>query len=212
MTDAVERCKKCGLVPVVVLDKAEDAVPTAKAMVAGGIDTMEITFRTDAAVDSIKAVAAEVPEMLVGAGTVRNLTECKAALAAGAKFIVSPALDVETVKYCIENNVPVLPGTVTPTDINTARNLGLRLVKFFPAGVYGGLKALKALHGPFPDMMFLPTGGVNASNLAEFLKTPYIAAVGGSWVVPKDAVNAGDFAKITALCAEARKAIDEARA
>ena len=211
MNEVLESCRKCGLVPVVVLEDKKDAVPLAKAMLAGGINTMEITFRTDAAEESIKAVGAEVPDMVVGAGTVRNLDECRRALAAGAKFIVSPALDTEVVQYCIEQDVPVLPGTVSPSEVNTARNMGLRLVKFFPAGVYGGLGAIRALHGPFPDMMFLPTGGVNTENMAEYLKQPYIPAVGGSWICPEKEVAAGNFEKITELCSKARTAIDQIR-
>ncbi|AWE43256.1 bifunctional 4-hydroxy-2-oxoglutarate aldolase/2-dehydro-3-deoxy-phosphogluconate aldolase [Actinobaculum sp. 313] len=212
MVDVIDECRKCGLVPVVVLEDAADAVPLARAMLAGGINVMEITFRTDAAEESIRAVTAEVPGMLVGAGTVRNLDECRRALAAGANFVVSPALDVEVVAHCLDADVPVLPGTATPTDINTARNLGLRLVKFFPAGAYGGLKALKALHGPFPDMLFLPTGGVNSGNAGDYLRTPYVVAVGGSWVCPEADIMAHRFEKITELCAAARESIDAARA
>lgn len=211
MNEVMETCRKCGLVPVVVLEDAKDAVPLAEAMLAGGINTMEITFRTDAAEESIKAVKAAVPEMTVGAGTVRNLDECRRALAAGAEFIVSPALDTAVVQYCVEQDVPVLPGTVSPSEVNTARNMGLSLVKFFPAGVYGGLNAIKALHGPFPDMMFLPTGGVNTDNMADYLKQPYIPAVGGSWICPEKEVKAGNFEKITELCSEARTAIDRIR-
>ena len=141
--DVLSRMAAAGIVPVVVLDKAEDAVPTARAMIAGGIDVMEITFRTAAAADSIRAVAAEVPEMLVGAGTVINLDQCKLAVECGAKFIVSPGYDEETVAWCVENNIAVTPGCVTPTEIMMAKKHDLKVLKFFPANVYGGLKALK---------------------------------------------------------------------
>jgi len=205
--DVLSRMAAAGIVPVVVLDKAEDAVPTARAMIAGGIDVMEITFRTAAAADSIRAVAAEVPEMLVGAGTVINLEQCKLAVDCGAKFIVSPGYDEETVAWCVENNIPVTPGCVTPTEIMMAKKHDLKVLKFFPANVYGGLKALKSLSGPFPGTKFIPTGGVSNDNLAEFISNPIIHAVGGSWTVPKKEINEGNFAKITELCAEARKVL-----
>lgn len=205
--DVLSRLAAAGVVPVVVLDKAEDAVPTAKAMAAGGIDVMEITFRTAAAADSIRAVAAEVPEMLVGAGTVMNLEQCKLAVECGAKFIVSPGYDEEIVAWCVENGVAVTPGCVTPTEIMAALKHGLKVVKFFPANVYGGLSAIKALSGPFVGLKFIPTGGVNQQNLGEFVSNPSIHAVGGSWVCPKADIAAHNFDKITQLCAEARRTV-----
>ena len=205
--DVLSRLAAAGVVPVVVLDNAADAVPTAKAMVAGGIDVMEITFRTAAAADSIRAVAAEVPEMLVGAGTVLNLEQCKLAGECGAKFIVAPGYDEETVAWCVENGVAVTPGCVTPTEIMAALKHGLKVVKFFPANVYGGLNAIKALSGPFVGLKFIPTGGVNQQNLGEFVSNPSIHAVGGSWVCPKADIAAHNFDKITQLCAEARRGV-----
>lgn len=205
--DVLSRLAAAGVVPVVVLDNAADAVPTAKAMVAGGIDVMEITFRTAAAADSIRAVAAEVPEMLVGAGTVLNLEQCKLAVECGAKFIISPGYDEETVAWCVENGVAVTPGCVTPTEIMAALKHGLKVVKFFPANVYGGLSAIKALSGPFVGLKFIPTGGVNQQNLGEFVSNPSIHAVGGSWVCPKADIAAHNFDKITQLCAEARRGV-----
>ena len=205
--DVLSRLAAAGVVPVVVLDNAADAVPTAKAMVAGGIDVMEITFRTAAAADSIRAVAAEVPEMLVGAGTVLNLEQCKLAVECGAKFIVSSGYDEETVAWCVENGVAVTPGCVTPTEIMAALKHGLKVVKFFPANVYGGLNAIKALSGPFVGLKFIPTGGVNQQNLGEFVSNPSIHAVGGSWVCPKADIAAHNFDKITQLCAEARRGV-----
>ena len=209
--DVTTRLARAGVVPVVVLEHAKDAVPTAKAMAAGGIDVMEITFRTAAAVDSIRAVSENCPEMLVGAGTVITLEQCKKAVASGARFIVAPGFDEEVVRWCVENNVPVTPGCVTPTEIMAAMKLGLKVVKFFPAGVYGGLSAMKALSGPFGGIKFIPTGGVNAQNLAEYISAPFIHAVGGSWVCPKADISAGNFEKITALCREAHATVTEAK-
>ena len=203
--DVLSRLAAAGVVPVVVLDDAKDAVPTAKAMLAGGIDVMEITFRTAAAPDAIKAVAENCPDMLVGAGTVLNLEQCKKAVAMGANFIVSPGFDAGVVTWCIENGIAVTPGCVTPTEITAAINLGLNVIKFFPANVYGGLNAMKNLSAPFVGVKFLPTGGVNASNIKEYINAPFIHAVGGSWVCPKADIAAGNWDKITALCVEARK-------
>ena len=205
--NSLERLYNAAVVPVVVLDDAADAVPTAKALLAGGVDVMEITFRTAAAADSIEAVAKECPDMLVGAGTVITLEQCKNAVARGAKFIVSPGYDEETVAWCCDNGIPVTPGCVTPTEIMMALKHGLKVLKFFPANVYGGLSAIKSLAGPFGGVKFIPTGGVNAQNLAEFISSPYIHAVGGSWICPKADIAAGNFDKITALCKEARKTL-----
>lgn len=202
-----ERLAASAVVPVVVLDDAKDAVATAKALLAGGVDVMEITFRTAAAADSIKAVAESCPDMLVGAGTVITLEQCKKAIECGAKFIVSPGFDEEVVRWCVENGVAVTPGCVTPTEIMAAMKLGLNVVKFFPAGVYGGLSAMKALSGPFGGIKFIPTGGVNGQNIGEFIAAPFIHAVGGSWVCPKADIAAGNFDKITELCAQAKEAL-----
>ena len=202
----MERLANSIVVPVVVLDKVEDAVPTAKAMAAGGVDTMEITFRTACAPECIKAVAENCPEVLVGAGTIINLEQCKLALEMGAKFIVSPGYSEEVVSYCVANGIPVAPGCVTPTEIMAALNHGLTMVKFFPANVYGGLNAIKNLAGPFVGLKFRPTGGVSNANIKEFIDAPFIHAVGGSWVCPKADIAAGNWEKITQLCIEARKA------
>ncbi len=204
--DNFERLKKAGIVPTVVIDDVKDALPTAKALLDGGIDVMEITFRTAAAAASIKEVADNCPEMLVGAGTVVNLDQAKEAVACGAKFIVSPGFDKETVCWCIENGVSVVPGCITPTEIMAAMKLGLSILKFFPSNVYGGLKAMKALSGPFGSVKFMPTGGVNGDNVAEYLAAPFIHAVGGSWICTKADIAAGNFDKITALCKAAREA------
>ena len=202
----LERFSRVGIVPVVVLDDAKDAVATANAMLAGGVDVMEITFRTAAAPDAIRAVSENCPDMLVGAGTILTLEQCKKAVEMGAKFIVSPGFDAEVVGWCVENNIPVTPGCVTPTEITAALKFGLKVIKFFPANVYGGLNAMKNLAAPFVGIKFLPTGGVNAANIREYIDAPFIHAVGGSWVCPKADIAAGNFEKITALCAEARQA------
>ena len=202
----MERLANSIVVPVVVLDKVEDAVPTAKAMAAGGVDTMEITFRTACAPEAIKAVAENCPEVLVGAGTILNLEQCKLAIEMGAKFIVCPGFSDEIVGYCVANGIPVAPGCVTPTEIMAALKHGLKMVKFIPANVYGGLNAMKNLSAPFVGLKFLPTGGVNTGNIKEYIDAPFIHAVGGSWVCPKAEINAGNWEKITSLCIEARKA------
>ena len=202
----MERLANSIVVPVVVLDKVEDAVPTANAMAAGGVDTMEITFRTACAPECIKAVAENCPDVLVGAGTIINLDQCKLAIEMGAKFIVSPGFSHEVVAYCVENGITVLPGCVTPTEIMYALSYGLDTVKFFPANIYGGLVAMKHLCAPFSGLKFVPTGGVNNDNIHEFAEAPYVHAVGGSWVCPKADINAGNWEKITNLCIEARKA------
>lgn len=207
----LDTIQQMGVVPVVVLDDAKDAVPTAKALLAGGVDVMEITFRTAAAADSIKAVAERCPDMLVGAGTVVTLEQCKQALECGAKFIVAPGFDEEVVRWCVERSIPITPGCVTPTEIMAAMKLGLSVVKFFPAGVYGGLKAMKALSAPFGGVKFIPTGGVDAKNLKEYLEAPFVHAVGGSWLCPKKEIAAGNFDAITALCREASAIVREVR-
>ena len=182
----LEKVASTGVVPVVVLEKVEDAIPLANAMAAGGVDTMEITFRTACAPECIKAVAENCPDVLVGAGTIVNLDQCKLAIEMGAKFIVSPGFSEEVVAWCVENNIPVAPGCVTPTEIMAALELGITTVKFFPANVYGGLSAIKALSAPFPQVKFLPTGGVDLSNIKDFLAFEKIVAVGGSFMMKGD--------------------------
>ena len=211
MLVVLQLMKKSGVIPVVVLDDTAQALPTANALLAGGVSVMEITFRTAAAADSIKAVSENCPEMLVGAGTVVTLDQCKQALECGAQFIVSPGLDPEVVSWCVERNVPITPGCVTPTEIIAAMKLGLNVVKFFLAGVYGGLKAMKALAAPFGRIKFIPTGGVEAKNLKEYLEAPFVHAVGGSWLCPKKEIAAGNFDAVTALCREASEIVKEVR-
>ena len=199
----VDQVTACGIVPVVVLDDAEQAVPTARALLKGGITAMEITFRTAAARDSIAKVAQEVPEMIVGAGTVLTVEQARAAVEAGGKFLVSPGTDPEVLDEAAKLGVPMMPGVVTPSEIMVGLTKGIRVFKFFPAEAYGGLKTIKALCGPFPQIKFLPTGGISQANMADYLKNPKIQAIGGSWMVTKDMVNAGDFDGIAAKTAAA---------
>ncbi|WP_407341971.1 bifunctional 4-hydroxy-2-oxoglutarate aldolase/2-dehydro-3-deoxy-phosphogluconate aldolase [Pengzhenrongella phosphoraccumulans] len=190
------------LVPVVVLDDAADADPLAAALVAGGLPVAEVTFRTAAALDSIRAMAAR-GDILVGAGTVLTVAQVDQAVAAGASYVVSPGLSRAVVERCAELGVLALPGATSATEVTAALELGLTTVKFFPAGTSGGAPAIKALSAPFGGVQFVPTGGVGPKNLAEYLAIDAVVAVGGSWMCPRDLVAAGDFAAITALTAEA---------
>lgn len=203
MHPILEQFQKLGIIPVVVIDDAKDAVPLAKALCEGGLPVAEVTFRTDAAEEAIRLMAEAYPEMLVGAGTVLTTEQVDRAVAAGAKFIVSPGLNPKVVKYCQEKNVPITPGTARPTDIEMALELGLEVVKFFPAEQNGGLPMIKAMAAPYTKVKFMPTGGINAKNLKSYLDFDKIIACGGSWMVPKDLVAAGDFEAIKNLTREA---------
>ncbi len=191
------------IVPVVKLDHVSDAKPLGEALCAGGLPVAEVTFRTDAAEESIRTMKKEFPDMIVGAGTVVNVEQAKRALDAGSAFLVSPGISRPVVEFALENKLPVFPGTCTPTEVMIAMEYGLPLVKFFPAKQYGGLDTIKALAAPFPTMKFMPTGGVNASNILDFLAFDKIIACGGSWMVKDSLVNAGNFAEITRLTKEA---------
>ena len=211
MADFYEEMAEFGVVPVVALDDVKDAVPLAKALCAGGLPVAEITFRTAAAEESIREIAKAFPQMCVGAGTVLNVDQVKRAVEAGAKFIVSPGFSKEIVSYCKENDIPCFPGGVTPTEIMQIIDAGYSIVKFFPASSMGGLKTIKALGAPFTSVKFMPTGGVNADNLREFLESDKIYACGGSWMVKKDLINAGAFDQIEALTKEAVAIVKEVR-
>ena len=200
---SIEQISACGVVPVVVLEDADRAVPVARALLKGGINAMEITFRTAAAKASIARVAKEVPEIIVGAGTVINAEQLRDAVDAGAKFIVCPGSDADIIREAAGLGVPVVPGVVTPSEIMMGLRLGVRVFKFFPAESYGGLKTIKALSGPFPQIKFIPTGGINQDNAGEYFKNPRIQAVGGSWMVSKDMINAGDYEAIAEKSAAA---------
>lgn len=200
--DVIKRIGQAGLVPVVVLENAKDAVPVAKAILRGGIDVMEITFRTDAAAEAIAAVAAEYPDMILGAGTVVSTEQCELAVKAGASFIVTPGYNEEVVSWCLERGVAVIPGCVTPGEIIKARAQGLKVLKFFPSNVYGGLSAMKSLTGPFPDVSFIPTGGIRQEDLGEYGAAPFVHAVGGSWLCPQESIAKGDYDEIFYRCEE----------
>ena len=201
--DIMKRLEAAGVVPVVVLDDAANAVPTAKALLAGGIDVMEITFRTAAAGDSIRAVAESCPEMLVGAGTVLTIDQVDRAVAAGAKFIVSPGFDPEIVDYCLSKDILVLPGCITPSEVAQGVKRGLKVLKFFPAEQAGGLAMIKAMAAPYTNVKFMPTGGISAKDLAEYLSFGKIAACGGSWMVKADLVDNKEYDKIAEMTKEA---------
>lgn len=209
---SMEQVAACGVVPVVVLEDAGQALDTAKALLKGGINVMEITFRTAAAKDAIALVAREMPEMIVGAGTVINTEQARAAVEAGAKFLVSPGSDAEVIREAERLGVPIVPGVVTPSEIMMGLKLGIKVFKFFPAESYGGLKTIKALCGPFPQIRFIPTGGVSQANASEYFKHPKILAVGGSWMVSKDMIAAGKFDEIAEKSAAATALFREIRA
>ena len=202
-----ELLEGAGVVPVVVIEDASKAVPTAQALLDGGIRTMEITFRTACAADAIRAVAEAVPEMLVGAGTILTVEQAVLAQEAGARFIVSPGYDDHVVAYCLSEGLPGLPGCVTPTEIMAALSRGLTIVKFFPANIYGGLPAMKALAGVFRGLRFVPTGGVGPEDIAMYLSQPYIFAVGGSWLCTSADIAEGRFDRITELARQASASI-----
>ena len=201
--NAIETFEKIGIVPVVVLDDAKDAAPLADALCKGGLPCAEVTFRTAAAYESIKNMVKARPEMFVGAGTVLTTEQVDQAVEAGAKFIVSPGLNPTVVKYCQEKGVPIVPGTNNPSNIETALELGLNVVKFFPAEQSGGIAMIKAMSAPYTNVRFMPTGGVNAKNLNDYLSFDKIIACGGSWMVKKDLVAAGKFDEIQKLTEEA---------
>ena len=211
MKDFKEEFRKIGIVPVVVLDDAKDAAPLAKALIEGGLPCAEVTFRTAAAADAIKNMVEAYPEILVGAGTVLTTEQVDRAVDAGAKFIVSPGLNPEVVKYCLEKDIPVTPGTQTPSEMETALSLGLDFVKFFPAEPAGGLKMIKAVAAPYVNLVFMPTGGINAGNVRDYLAYDKIVACGGSWMVPKNLVKEGKFDEIKDLVAEAAAIVKEIR-
>ena len=203
MNAVLQEISKIGIVPVIKIDNAADAVPLAGALIAGGLPCAEVTFRTAAAADAIAAMSAAYPDLLVGAGTVLTTEQVDKAVAAGAKFIVSPGLNPEVVKYCVEREIPIVPGINNPTGIEQALSLGLTTVKFFPAEPSGGVKMIKAMAAPYGNVTFMPTGGVGVDNLKDYLSFPKIIACGGSWMVPADKIAAGDFDGIQKLVREA---------
>ena len=211
MSELLQKVEELGVVPVVVLNDAKDAAPLAKALCEGGLPCAEVTFRTDAAEESIRIMASEFPEMLIGAGTVLTIDQVDRAVAAGAKFIVSPGFDPEIVDYCLSKDILVLPGCITPSEVAQAVKRGLKVIKFFPAEQFGGIATIKALAAPYTNVRFMPTGGISAKNLADYLGFKRIVACGGSWMVKNDLVEAGKFDEIKALTAEAVELVKEIR-
>lgn len=211
MSSVAETIQKMGVVPVVVLHDAKDAAPLAKALCDGGLPCAEVTFRTDAAQESIAVMTREYPEMFVGAGTVLTVDQVDRAVSAGAKFIVSPGFDPEIVDYCLGQNIPVFPGCITPSEVAQAVKRGLKIVKFFPAEQFGGMATIKAIAAPYVGLKFMPTGGVNAKNLESYLACDEIVACGGSWMVKGDLIKAGKFDEITSLTKEAVELVTKIR-
>ncbi len=207
MSDIYKKIHDIGIVPVIALEKVEDAAPLAKALCAGGLPVAEVTYRTDAAHDAMIEMRKACPEMIIGAGTVTNRAQVDSALDAGAEFIVSPGFNADTVAYCQEKGVPILPGTSNAADLEMALNYGLNVVKFFPAEQLGGLKMIKALAAPYNKMKFMPTGGVKENNVNDYLNDPVILACGGTWMIDKKAIAEKDFGKIEELTRNAVKAM-----
>ena len=203
MNPVLEQIQKTGIIPVVVLDDAKDAEPLAKALCDGGLPCAEVTFRTEAAEECIRIMSEKFPEMFVGAGTILTTEQVDRAVAAGAKFIVSPGLNPRIVKYCVEKGIVITPGCANASDMEQALENGLEVVKFFPAEPAGGLNMIKALAAPYVGLKFMPTGGISAKNLKDYLSFKKIVACGGSWMVKGELVEAGEFDKIKEMTAEA---------
>lgn len=211
MNFVLEQFKKIGIVPVVVLDDAKDAEPLAEALVSGGLPCAEVTFRTAAAEESIRIMSEKFPQMLIGAGTVLTIEQVDRAVEAGAKFIVSPGLNPKVVTYCLENHIPITPGTQTPSEMEQALELGLKVVKFFPAEPAGGLKMIKAVAAPYTTLQFMPTGGINQNNVEEYLEYDRILACGGSWMVKGNLIAGGRFDEIEAMTRDAAAIVKKIR-
>lgn len=208
-----QRIENCGIVAVLVIDRVEDAVPLAKALLAGGVDVMELTLRTPAAIDALKAIKAGVPEMLAGVGTILTTAQVQQVVEAGGAFGVSPGVNPSVLAVARESGLSFAPGILTPTDIETALEYGCKILKLFPAEPSGGLAYLKAMSAPYAHLglKFIPLGGLNAKNMATYLAEPIVAALGGSWLAPRDLIKAGEWDKITALAAEAVQIIKSTR-
>lgn len=203
MNDVLETLGKIRVIPVVVLENESDALPLGEALLEGGLPIAEVTFRTEAAEACIRTLSSRLPELLVGAGTVLKILQVQKAVDAGARFIVSPGFNPRIVDYCVENGIPVTPGVNSPTQIEMALERDLTAVKFFPAEASGGLPLLKAMAAPYSGIDFIPTGGIGAGNLAEYLAFRRVLACGGSWMVKKDLISGGKFKEVSRLCAEA---------
>ena len=210
--DILNIISNIGIIPVIKINDAKKAVPLAKALIEGGLPAAEVTFRTDAAEESIRIMASEFPDMLVGAGTVLTIEQVDRAVGAGAKFIVSPGFDPEIVDYCLGKNIPVFPGCITPSEVAQAVKRGLKVIKFFPAEQAGGVAMIKAMGAPYGMVKFMPTGGISAKNLSEYLSCSNIVCCGGSWMVKGDLIAEGNFDKITELTKEAVELVKSIRA
>ena len=206
-----EMIQKNGIVPIVVIHDTKDAAPLAKALVEGGLPCAEVTFRTEAAEESIRIMVSEFPEMLVGAGTVLTKDQVDRAVKAGAKFIVCPGFDPELVDYCLLKKIPVYPGCITPSDVAQAVKRGIKVIKFFPAEQFGGISTMKALAAPYAGIKFMPTGGISAKNLEKYLSFDKIEACGGSWMVKEELINSGSFDEIKKLVKEAVQLVANVR-
>jgi len=205
MHKVLEEIGKIGIVPVIKIDDVEKAVPLARALIAGNIPCAEITFRTAQGEEAIRRIAKEAPGILLGAGTVLTTDQVDRAIAAGAQFIVSPGLNPKVVAHCVQKKIPITPGCANPSDIEQALEFNLDVVKFFPAEQAGGLEYIKAVAAPYPNVKFMPTGGINAENIVRYIAFEKILACGGSWMASAELINSGDFEKITAL---SRAAVD----
>ena len=211
MTEMMNQLKSIGIIPVVVLNNADDALPLAERLVKGGLPCAEVTFRTDAAEESIRRIAKAFPEMIVGAGTVLTCEQADRAIDAGAKFVVSPGFNPKVTEYVLKKGVPMTPGVCTPTEIEAALQFGLDVLKFFPAEPSGGLKMIKALAAPYVGLNFMPTSGINADNVRDYLKYDRIVACGGSWMVSGALVKEGKFDEIEKMVREAAAIVKEIR-
>ena len=211
MNEVLMKIGQMGIVPVVVLNDVKNAVPLAQSLINGGLPCAEVTFRTEAAQQSIAEISKNFPQMFVGAGTVLTTEQVDRAVDAGAKFIVSPGFNPKVVEYCIKKGYPVTPGIMTPTELEMALEFGLDVVKFFPAENAGGLKMIKAMAAPYTKMKFMPTGGINPQNVREYLQCDKILACGGSWMVKGDLINSGNFAEIEKLTKAASQIVKEIR-
>lgn len=211
MSEILEKLGQFGVVPVVAIDRAEDAIKLGQALIDGGLPCAEITFRTAAAEQAIRGIASELPDILLGAGTVLSPQQAEDAASAGARFIVSPGFDRKVVEWCQEHELPVTPGVATPTEINMALERGLGILKFFPAHALGGVAMLRAIAAPYADVRFIPTGGINAQNLADYLALPYVHACGGSWLVKRTLISEGQFDEISRMAQEALAIVKQVR-
>jgi len=211
MNEILSKIKSIGVVPVIALSDAEKAVPLAKALADGGIPCAEVTFRTAEGEECIRRISAALPNVLVGAGTILTTDQARRAKDAGARFVVSPGFNPKVVEYCIANDIIIVPGCANPSDMEAAMEFGLDTVKFFPAEQAGGLAYIKACAAPYPGLKFMPTGGINADNIAKYIAFDKIIACGGSWMVPKNLIEDGRFDEITRLSKEAVEIVRQAR-